>query len=231
MLQSSQENVEELQPGLALRVALMPRQHCHTQSHTALMVWQAARPLAQLMLRCPSFFQCAASFNSLESENHLLAKTSPHMLCSASRALYGQIVVTRSNLDGMLVRPKTLLAHSSLQWRPAMATPMSATPLNSCREDCPGAGVRGRGPGRGRGIPRRPPHRVHRWQCRRAAAAGPQPRALSQHTCRNSPAAVALPFALLCCNACRRGAMHFNGELTTLTHGICMRGQQFKISC
>lgn len=52
-----QEVVEELRPGLALRLALMPRQHCHTQSHTALMVWQAARPLAQLLLRCPTFFQ------------------------------------------------------------------------------------------------------------------------------------------------------------------------------
>ena len=56
-----QEVVEELRPGLELRVALMPRQHCHTASHTALMVWQAARPLAQLLLRCPAFFQCKAS--------------------------------------------------------------------------------------------------------------------------------------------------------------------------
>lgn len=56
-----QEVVEELQPGLALRLALMPRQHCHTQSHTALMVWQAARPLAHMLLRCPAFFQCAPS--------------------------------------------------------------------------------------------------------------------------------------------------------------------------
>ena len=56
-----QEVVEELRPGLELRVALMSRQHCHTASHTALMVWQAARPLAQLLLRCPAFFQCKAS--------------------------------------------------------------------------------------------------------------------------------------------------------------------------
>ncbi len=51
----------ELRPGLELRVALMSRQHCHTASHTALMVWQAARPLAQLLLRCPAFFQCKAA--------------------------------------------------------------------------------------------------------------------------------------------------------------------------
>jgi hypothetical protein len=53
-----QEVTEQLAPGLALRLALMPRQHCHTASHTALMVWQAARPLAQLLLSCPGYFQC-----------------------------------------------------------------------------------------------------------------------------------------------------------------------------
>ncbi len=56
---SVQETEEELQPGLVLRLAVMSRQHCHTQSHTALMLWQAARPLAQLLLRCPATLQCA----------------------------------------------------------------------------------------------------------------------------------------------------------------------------
>ena len=49
----------QLQPGLHLRVRAVGRQHSHTQSHTGLLMWAAALPLAQLLLRCPRTFQCA----------------------------------------------------------------------------------------------------------------------------------------------------------------------------
>lgn len=75
-----QEAVEELQPGLALRLALMPRQHCHTQSHTALMVWQAARPLAQLLLRCPASFQCAPCLPARLRAPASLSAVAPHVM-------------------------------------------------------------------------------------------------------------------------------------------------------
>lgn len=52
-------NTVELQPGLQLRVRAVERQHSHTQSHTGLLMWAAALPLAQLLLRCPHTFQCA----------------------------------------------------------------------------------------------------------------------------------------------------------------------------
>lgn len=44
--------------GLSLRLRSVERHHSHTHSHTGLLLWAAAVPLAQIILRCPQTFQC-----------------------------------------------------------------------------------------------------------------------------------------------------------------------------
>lgn len=55
----TQESCVELQEGLSLQLRLVERHHSHTHSHTGLLLWAAAGPLAHLILRCPRTFQWA----------------------------------------------------------------------------------------------------------------------------------------------------------------------------
>lgn len=101
-----EESCVELQEGLSLKLRCVERHHSHTNSHTGLLLWAAAVPLAQLLLRCPDTFQWATVLEVGSGAAALPAVAATRAACS--------VVATDGSSDTLKLLSSNLAANGSV---------------------------------------------------------------------------------------------------------------------